>query len=109
MADKVDIGRFDEIVELLECHTTRGTRGEKIETYVPERKTVAHVEPATSETDADSNIYSGRSIVVSMYAVPEMSTRWRIAWRGTPYNIKTIDTIDRLSPFVRVYAQEVMK
>lgn len=109
MADSVNIGRFDERITLLSCETTIGTRGEKVETYRPVRETVAHVEPATSESDASNNIFSGRSINITLYRVKEMDTRWRIRWRGKAYNIKTIDAVDRISPFVRVYAEEAMR
>ena len=109
MADSVNIGRFDERITLLACETTRGSRGEKVETYHPVRETVAHVEPATSESDASNNIFSGHSINVTLYRVKGMDTRWRIQWQGKAYNIKTIDAIERISPFVRVYAEEAMR
>lgn len=109
MADNVNIGKFEEIILLLACETTTDDNGEKVETYHPVKRTLAHVEPATSESDASNNIYSGHSINVTLYRVPGMDTRWRIVWKGKGYNIKTIDPIERISPIERIYAEEVMR
>ena len=109
MADSVNIGRFDERITLLACETSIGARGEKVESYHPVKDTLALIEPATSESDAANNIYSGHSIYATMYRVPGMDTRWRILWQGKQYNIKTIDPIERISPFRRIYAEEVMR
>lgn len=107
MPAEINIGSFDEVVELLRCETTKDERGAKVETYTLASHRLAHVDLSSSETDADYNVYSERSITVTMYKVKGISTRWRLRWRGRQYNIQSVQPVDRMSPFTIVTAEEV--
>ena len=107
MAAEINIGTFDEVVELLRCETTKDERGAKVESYTFAAHRMANVELSAGETDADYNVCSERSISVTMYRVRGISTRWRLRWRGRQYGIKSLQSVGRMSPFVIVTAEEV--
>ena len=104
MVGVVNIGEFEEVVELLRCVTTKDTRGAKVETF-----TLVGQHMAKIETDADYNVFSAATVVITMYKVKDVSTRWRVRCRNTVYNIRSIDIGDRMSPFMRLTAEEVME
>ena len=108
MPVEVNIGSFDEVVELLECVTTKDERGAKVESFQLAARRVAHVEISSAETDSDYNVVSERSITVTMYKVCGIDTRWRIRWRGRQYGIKSVQPVDRMSPFTILTAEEEM-
>ena len=108
MPVEVNIGSFDEIVELFSCFTTKDARGAKVESYTFAGMRLANVDLTSSETDADYNVVSERSITVTMHKVFSIDTRWRLRWRGHFYNIQSVRPVDRMSPFTIVTAEEVM-
>lgn len=101
-----EIGSFDERIELLKCLTDKGPKGEKVETYVTSRNAYGHVDLSASEDLGDYNVESEGSIVVTMYKTPGLDTRWRIRWRGKLWNIIRMEPISRISPFIRITAEE---
>lgn len=108
MPVEVNIGTFDEVVYLYTCETSKDARGAKVESYQCAGQRLARVDLSSSETDADYNVFSERSITVTMYKVCGISTRWRLGWRGHYYNIQSVQPVDRMSPFTVVTAQEVL-
>ena len=109
MAVSVNIGELEEVVILLECVTSKDQRGAKVETYVPRGRYMAKVETDATESDADYNVFSAGAITITMYKVGCVTTRWRLRCRGVEYNIRNIDPGDRMSPFMRLSAEEVMR
>ena len=109
MVGAVNIGEFEEVVDLFTCVTTKDSRGAKVETYTLQGQHMAKVETDASELDADFNVFSASTIVITMYKVSDVSTRWRVRWRGVNFNIRAIDLGDRISPFMRLTAEEIMR
>ncbi len=109
MVGVVNIGEFEEVVELLRCVTTKDTRGAKVETFTLVGQHMAKIETDAAETDADYNVFSAATVVITMYKDKDVSTRWRVRCRNTVYNIRSIDIGDRMSPFMRLTAEEVME
>ena len=109
MTPNVNIGEFEEIVSLYYCNTTKDQRGAKVEEYIFCGRHMAKVEIGTAESDADFNVYSERTITLTLYKVAPVSTRWRVGWHDRMYNIRSIDPGDRISPFMVITAEEVMR
>lgn len=98
MENRINIGELDTLVIVQSVTQTRGARGENQTTFTEYSKVYAKVEKVTSEMVNDENLEAGRSISLTIYKIPALSTRWRIVISGTPYEIRSIDTISRISP-----------
>jgi head-tail adaptor len=104
----VNIGEFEEIVDLYDCITTKDPRGAKVEQYDWCCRQMAKVEVGATETDADFNVFSADTITITMYKVCSLTTRWRVRWHDGMYNIRSVDLGERMSPFMRLTAEEVI-
>ena len=103
---EVNIGEFDQIVEIFSCATRHGDKGETIEDYSKEGCVSAKVDVLINEEENDYNISSERTITVTTYGIPDMTTRWRLRWQGQNYGIRSITPVSRMSPFTRIVADE---
>ena len=105
----INIGEFEEIVDLYECITTMDQRGSKVEQYDWCCRHMAKVEVGASESDADYNVFSANSVTITTFKMCNVTTRWRVRWRNVMYNIRSVDPGERISPFMRLTAEEVMR
>lgn len=98
---------LDEVIDLYSWSLTRGSEGQKIETYTPAGKVFARVSPSTFGAVVDDNAESKESCSVEMYKRRDVTTRWRVKWRGRMYDITSIDMGERLSPMMTIQMSEV--
>lgn len=101
------IGSFDEMVELCKVEITRGTVGEKIESFSHVATVFANVMTSTSESPFDDNLESKETATVTLYKRPELTTRWKLRFRGKDWDINAIDPIERISPYMKLTVREV--
>ncbi len=99
MADFINIGTLDTLVTLLKCVITSGSEGGKSYTFTDYRNVYANVDHRAEEQVSIGNLEEGQYITLTIYKVPELTTRWRVRVDGVVYEITAIDNIDRLSPF----------
>ena len=100
--EKIGIGTLDTLVLVQSATRSTGAQGQKTTTYADFREVYAKVERSSSESVGDYNVESGQSLTLTMYKIPEMTTRWRIKVAGKPYEISAIDDVKRTSLFCTV-------
>lgn len=98
MENKLNLGELDTRVIVQECYITTGPEGEKVMQYVPFSRPFAKIERIASEAVSHDNLEEGQRLSLTMYKIPEMTTRWRIVIDEVPYEITAIDSISRVSP-----------
>jgi head-tail adaptor len=109
MMQNADIGAMDTLVELQSCTITLNDKGAKVKTYTFFRKVWAKVDRNIDEQVAMGNLEAGQLIYLTIYKIAALDTRWRVMVDGTPFEIKTIDPIDRLSPLCRLTIQTIQR
>ncbi|MCQ2137885.1 MAG: phage head closure protein [Bacteroidales bacterium] len=105
MAERIDIGQMYERVTLQRCVVTAGAEGEKIETFEDVEEISAAVSVIAQESVDDGNVAQEEQIDVTIYRRP-MDSSWRLKWCGKSYNIRTITPVGRMSPFIRLTAEQ---
>ena len=97
----ISIGDLDTQVTLQSVTMGRGPRGEITTTFATCGTPWANVEASIDETVDNDNLEQGRSYRVTIHKADcvGLTTRWRVLIGGTPYEVRSIDPIDRLSPF----------
>ncbi len=98
MDNKINIGTLDTLVTLQECVITRGAQGAKSYTFSDFREVYANVDRNVSEQVSIGNLEEGQYINLTIYKVPELTTRWRVIVDNLAYEITAIDAISRVSP-----------
>ena len=107
MSERVDIGRFWDIVTIYACTISRSSEGAKVETYNEAAKVHASVDADIDEEAQDSNVTDYATIRVCTWRNSAINTRAQLGWNGRRYNVTNISPLQMLSPFVIVTAQEV--
>jgi head-tail adaptor len=98
MENKVNIGELDTLVTVRRGVQSSGQEGQKKFTYSFYRDVYAKVERNVSELVANTNLEEGDYVQLTIYKIPELTTRWRIVLGGRDYEITGIDPIFRVSP-----------
>jgi head-tail adaptor len=98
MENRINIGELDTRISVLRYTETRGAESELKKTWVEHSAPYAKVERETSEQISMGNLEERQVLTVTMYKILELTTRWRIAVAGQPYEISDIDPISRISP-----------
>jgi len=98
MENRINIGELDTLVTLFSPVAGIGTQGEKTFTYKAFRDVFAKIDGNNDEVINYSNLESEQNKVLTVYKVPEMTTRWRVQISGQMYEISSIDPISRVSP-----------
>ena len=107
MENRINIGELDTLVTLLSPTPALGTEGEKYATFSPFRDVFARVDRNVSDDLAFDN-YDGRDNVgLTIYKVPQLTTRWRISFQNKTYQILSIDEISRVSPLCVLNLQSI--
>lgn len=109
MTTNTDIGNMDTLVTLQTCVITRNEQGAKVKSYADFRKVWAKIDHNADEQVAYGNLESGNVIYLTIYKVPQLDTRWRVVINNVPWEITSIDTIDRLSTVCRLTLQSIKK
>lgn len=95
----INMGEMDTLVTLQKCEITYGSEGEKIQTYTDFRRVYANVDRRVSEQVSIGNLEDSDYITLTIYKVPELTTRWRVVVDDRAYEITGMDLISRISPF----------
>ena len=98
MASWTDIGSLDTLVTVMQAVITQGDRGQKTITYGQHSEVYAGIRASTDEVVNNSNLEQGEDLTLTIYKIAGLTTRWRILIHGKPYEIRSIDPIDRISP-----------
>lgn len=96
---KVNIGELDTKVGLYSLKLTTGSKGEKVKTYEKHSDVFARIDRNTQESVNDYNLESGASLLVTIYKVAGLTTRWRVRVEGKDYEVISVDPIERQSQF----------
>jgi len=92
-------GDLDTLVTIQQCVISYGKDGSKKYTFSNFRDVYANVDRRVSEQVSIGNLEDSDYINLTIYKIPELTTRWRVTISGQAYEITGIDLIDRLSPF----------
>ena len=98
MENRINIGELDTMVEILRMVQGRGSQGEKTWTASSYAHVWAKVDYSVAESVSDGNLEAGRTVQLTIYKIPELTSRWRVRIGDEAYEIRTIDTISRISP-----------
>lgn len=92
-------GQLDTLITVLAVTQSRGAQGQKQTTTSVYSQVYAHLEPETNEMVSDDNLEASTTMAVTIYGIPEMTTRWKLVIKGVTYEIVSIDRQDRLSHY----------
>jgi len=99
MANEVNIGTMDTLVTVQSCTITKGREAAKSYNFQDFRQVYANVELLVEEQVNSSNLDEGKYINLTIYKIPQLTTRWRVIVDGRSYEITGINPISRISPF----------
>lgn len=98
MENRINIGDLDTLVTLRECTIGRNAEGAKTYTFSDFRDVYAKVERRVNEQVNTGNLEEGDFVQLTIYKVPELTTRWQVRIDGVSYEITAIDPVSRVSP-----------
>lgn len=107
--DKINIGEFWNYIDVYECVQSKDSKGAKTETWNLKAHVHARVEPMMTEVDTYDNLAERESLMLTVYRIKEMTTRWRVKWNDKFYDIKSITPVSKISPFVHLTAEEIIQ
>ena len=99
MANEVNIGNLDTLVMLRSVTKGRSADGYKTTVFEDFRQVYAQVERRVDEQVNTGNLEQGDFVQLTIYKVPELTTRWQVKIGASSYEITALDPIDRLSPY----------
>jgi len=102
MENRINIGEMDTLVLLRSCTITYGSQGAKKYIFEDYERVYAKVDRDVSESVTNTNLEEGQNIVLTIYKVPRLTTRWRVVVEGRTYEISGIDPISRVSPLCQL-------
>lgn len=109
MSNDINMGDFDTLVKVQSCIITTGSQGQKKYTFTDHSEVWAKVDANAQEMSSNGNWEENQSITITCYKIPSLTTRWRIIVNGTPYEIISIDTIERISPYCIINLKAIDK
>lgn len=98
MPDIYQIGDFDELVTIRERVITTGDQGQKTYAWREHSRVWAKVVRRFSEMVDNGNLEDGRSLEIHIYKINGLDTRWQVLVDGKPYEIRSVDNLNRISP-----------
>lgn len=98
MATWTDIGAMDTLVTIQRAILNTGARGQKDFTFEDFARVYAGINANTDEAINNENLEQGENITLTIYKIPQLTTRWRVLIMGKPYEIISINPISRTSP-----------
>jgi len=109
VAEYVNIGELDTLITVQSITQTIGDRGQRKVIATKYADVYAKLDRRVNESVEDGNLESGEVINVTMYKIPTLTTRWQLLIGGIPYEIVSIDPIDRLSALNVITARTIQK
>lgn len=107
MAEFFNIGTLDTLVTIRKCIITSGRQGGKSYTFTDYSTVYANVDLRVNEQVNEGNLEQGEFINLTIYKIPELTTRWQVSFGGRIYEITAIDPISRLSPVCTLSLHDV--
>lgn len=98
MENRINIGELDTLVTVMRCTQSTGSQGEKQFIFSFYGDVYAKVDRNVSETISNTNLEEGDYVQLTIYKIPELTTRWQIVLHGRNYEITGIDPVSRVSP-----------
>ena len=102
MENRLNIGEMDTLIQLVPMTQSTGAEGEKVWTAGSPRAVFAKLETSVDETIGDGNLEADRTMVATVYKVPDLNTRWRVIVGGQSFEIRSIDPVSRVSPLCQL-------
>lgn len=99
MEDQVNIGGLDTLVTLRIVTIGQSRDGSKTYSFRDYSDVYAHIERRVDEQVNTGNLEEGEFIQLTIYKVPQLTTRWQVKIGDVSYEITAIDPISRLSQF----------
>ncbi len=106
--DRMDIGGMDTKIVLQQCVITQGDSGEKIYNWKSGREAFAKVERNEDEVVDNGNLEQGSALTLTIWKVPNLTTRWRVLIGGSAYAIESIDPVSRISPICKISVRAII-
>lgn len=97
MDNYINIGTLDTLVTIQQCVITQGKQGGKSYTFSDYSNVYANIDRRINEQVSIGNLEEGDYVSLTIYKIPDLTTRWRVKFSGRVYEITGIDPIDRLS------------
>lgn len=104
---RINPGDFDTVVTVQSVSTTRGAQGQRIVSYAYHSDCFAKVDRNVNESVSDNNLEASQAISLTMYKIEGLTTRWRVLVADKPYEIRSIDPLDRISPYCILTLQAI--
>lgn len=98
MDNQINIGTLDTLVTILRCEISRNQEGAKVFTFPEFRQVYANVDRRVDEQVNTGNLEQSQFINLTIYKIPELTTRWRVRVKTQTFEITGIDPISRVSP-----------
>lgn len=95
----INQGLFDTKVTIQSVTEGRGSQGQRTVVYTLHSQPFASIERVVDETITDSNLEASQNLKLTTYKIDALTTRWRVLIGTKPYEIKSIDPIERASHF----------
>lgn len=106
MPADTNIGAFEDKLELYTLTQTRGSEGEKIESFSLMATVYGNVSVSTTESVESDNQAAKMSATITIYKRTDITTRWQIKWGSVVFEITSIVPDERLSPFMQISVRE---
>ncbi len=97
-----NLGELDTLVTIRSCIIGKTDRGAKTYSFPFHSKVWAKVSRSVDEVVANQNLEALHTVTLTMYKIEEMTTRWQVVLDGKPYEIVSIDPIERMSRLCEV-------
>lgn len=102
MENKINIGELDTLVFLYNVVKTKGTQGELVKTFSEHSGVFAKVTRNVGEYIANENLEQSVDLLITIYKVSGLDTRWRVRVGNRMYEVTAIDPVSRISPLCEV-------
>lgn len=103
----VNVGEFDSIVSLYSVVEGRGSKGQKTEEWKHEGDIYASVKPLVTEQAYDYNQEQREVLEVTCWKDARITTRWRIEYGDSLYDIVEIDPGNRIDLHMQITVRRV--
>jgi head-tail adaptor len=109
MENRINFGELDTLITVQAVTQSLGDRGQRTVSVTKYADVYAKLDRRVNESVDDGNLESGEVIDVLMYKIKALTSRWRLLISGVPYEILSIDPIDRFSPLNILTVKTIQK
>lgn len=98
MENRINIGEMDTLVQLYSVTMEKGNQGQISKVRQLHSSVFAKVERDIGEGVSEYNLEQGDTLMLTIYKVPALTTRWEVKVGEVMYGISSIDHVSRTSP-----------